>query len=103
MTFRVEVTSQAQRDADAIYDWLILQNTGEAGLRWFSDLESAIHSLRDFPERCPIVPELSNFAFEVRQHLYGNRPHVYRILFTLQEHTVYVLHIRHARRQPIRQ
>ena len=103
MTFRVEVTSQAQRDADSIYEWLILQYAGEAGLRWFSALETAIHSLRDFPERCPIVPEMSDFAFPVRQLLYGNRPHIYRILFTLYQDTVYVLHIRHGRRQPIKQ
>jgi mRNA-degrading endonuclease RelE of RelBE toxin-antitoxin system len=28
---------------------------------------------------------------------------VYRILFTIKDETVYVLHIRHGRRQPLRQ
>jgi len=27
---------------------------------------------------------------------------VYRILFTIEDETVYVLHIRHGRRQPVR-
>jgi hypothetical protein len=42
------------------------------------------------------------FPFEVRHLLYGRRPHVYRILFTIEDLTVYVLHIRHGRRQPLK-
>jgi hypothetical protein len=37
---------------------------------------------------------------EVRQLLYGRRPHTYRILFTIEGDVVQVLHIRHARRRP---
>jgi len=103
MTFRVEVTAEAQRDADAIYEWLLLQHAGETGLRWFSALEIAIKSLGDFPERCSIAPDLSHLSFEVRQLLYGTRPHLYRILFTIRKDTVYVLNIRHGRRQPMKQ
>ncbi len=29
-------------------------------------------------------------------------PHVYRILLTIEGDTVYVMHIRHGRRQPIK-
>jgi plasmid stabilization system protein ParE len=103
MTFRVEVTAEAQRDADAIYEWLVLQHAGETGLRWFSALEIAINSLRNFPERCSIAPDLHHLPFEVRQLLYGNRPHIYRILFAIRYETVYVLNIRHGRRQPVKQ
>lgn len=103
MTFRVEVTAEAQRDADTIYEWLVLQHAGETGFRWFSDLAKAISSLRNFPERCPIAPDISPFPFEVRQLLYGNRPHLYRILFTIHDDTVFVLNIRHGRRQPMKQ
>src|SRR4051812_39852608 len=103
MAFRVEITAEAQRDVDAIYEWFVLQHAGEAGLRWFSALEIAIQSLRDFPERCSIAQDLLHLSFEVRQLLYGNRPHTYRILFTIQNDTVYVLNIRHGRRQPMKQ
>jgi hypothetical protein len=37
----------------------------------------------EFPERCPIAPENARFNFEVRQLLYGRKPHLYRILFTM--------------------
>lgn len=52
--------------------------------------------------RCPLAPESGLFPFEVRQLLYGHKPHVYRILFTVQGNVVYVLHIRHGRRQPLK-
>lgn len=32
----------------------------------------------------------------------GVRPHVYRVLFTIEEETVYILHVRHGRRQPLK-
>src|ERR1700692_1850999 len=101
MTFRVEVSAQAESDAEAILDWLLSQHAGETGIRWFLALEDAIASLSTFPERCPLAPEDARFPFQVRQLLYGRKPHVYRILFTLEGETVHVLHIRHGRRKPV--
>jgi plasmid stabilization system protein ParE len=103
MTYRVETTPAAERDADAILEWLLSEGAGDTGRRWFSALQDAIASLAEFPERCPQAPENAVFPFEVRHLLYGRKPHVYRILFTIEEQTVYVLHIRHGRRQPLRQ
>jgi hypothetical protein len=39
------------------------------------------------------------FPYEVRHLLYGHKPHVYRILFTIRGDTVSILYIRHGRRQ----
>ena len=44
-----------------------------------------------------------DFPFEVRHLFYGHSPNVYRILFTIDDNVVYVLHIRHGRRQPLKQ
>jgi len=101
MAFRVETSAQAESDAGAILEWLLSQHAGEAGIRWFLVLDDAISSLATFPERCPLAPETVRFPFEVRQLLYGRKPHVYRILFTIQGDTVNVLHIRHGRRKPL--
>ena len=98
MVFRVEVTPSAECDAQAILEWLLDQQAGETGLRWFLNLEQAIQSLSHFPERCILAWENERFPFEVRQLLYGRRPHVYRILFTIEQDVVYVLHVRHGRR-----
>jgi plasmid stabilization system protein ParE len=102
MAFRVETTPTAEREANEILSWLLSQHAGETGWRWFVALQGAIASLAEFPKRCPLAPENSNFPFEVRQLLYGSKPHIYRILFTIEESTVYVLHIRHGRRPPLK-
>jgi plasmid stabilization system protein ParE len=99
MAFRVELAEQAQADIAAIYDWLRSQQAEEAGERWFLALREAIASLSNFPARCPVAPENRDSPVEVRQFLYGRKPHVYRILFTVDGDIVQVLHIRHGRRR----
>ncbi|HMD85225.1 MAG TPA: type II toxin-antitoxin system RelE/ParE family toxin [Terriglobia bacterium] len=101
MAFRVEQTLKAKRDLDLILEWLLTQYAGERGLRWFQGLKEAVASLPELPQRCPLAPENAEFPFEGRQLLYGRKPHVYRILFAIEGDTVVVLHIRHARRQPL--
>jgi len=98
----LKTTSAAEEDADAILAWLMSEHAGETGLRWFVALQDAIASLAEFPQRCPLAPENAAFPFEIRHLLYGRKPHVYRILFTIEDHSVYVLHIRHGRRQPLK-
>jgi plasmid stabilization system protein ParE len=100
MTFRVDISAQAESDAELIFEWLITQHAGETGARWFSRLDDAIASLAAFPERCSLAPESVQFPFEVRQLLYGRNPHLYRILFTIDGEVVKILHIRHGRRKP---
>jgi plasmid stabilization system protein ParE len=101
MGFRVKTTRKAKRDLDVILSWLLAEEAGETGWRWFRSLKEAVASLSTFPERCPLAPENREFPFEVRQLLYGRKPHVYRILFTIEDDAVVVLHIRHGRRKPL--
>jgi plasmid stabilization system protein ParE len=101
MAFRVELSDQAQADIAAIYDWLRSQQAGEAGERWFVALREAITSLSTLPTRCPVSAESRESPVEVRQLLYGRKPHVYRILSIIERDVVQVLHIRHGRRRPL--
>jgi plasmid stabilization system protein ParE len=101
MAFRVETTAQADEDARSILEWLVTQNAGDTGIRWFLALEDAIASLTELPQRCPLAPENAEFPFEVPHLLYGRKSHVYRILFSIENNTVYILHIRHSRRRPL--
>ncbi|MGH2437870.1 MAG: type II toxin-antitoxin system RelE/ParE family toxin, partial [bacterium] len=101
MDFRVELADQAKHDIVAIYDWLLSQQAGDAGERWFIALRAAIASLASMPSRCPLAPENQDSPVEVRHLLYGRRPHVYRILFAIEGDVVQVLHIRHGRRRPV--
>lgn len=101
MAFRIEFSESAEREADEILSWLIERHAGETGYRWFLGMHTAIMSLASLPRRCARAPESPGFPFEVRQLLYGRKPHVYRILFTIEEDTVYILHIRRPRQKPI--
>lgn len=101
MAFRVEMSAAAEDEASSILGWLLSQHAGETGIRWFIGMEDAIASLSTLPGRCPLAPENARFPFEVRQLLHGRKPHVYRILFTIDGDAVRILHIRHARRKPI--
>ena len=51
---------------------------------------------------CPLAPENDEFEEEIRELLYGKRQHRYRILFTIREQAVVVLHIRHGAREHIK-
>jgi plasmid stabilization system protein ParE len=101
MAFRVRFTAKAKYDLDKILEWLLSQDAGDNGLRWFRGLRDAIESLTDLPERCSLAPENAAFSFELRQLFYGSRKHRYRVLFTIEGQTVFVLHIRHGRRSPL--
>jgi plasmid stabilization system protein ParE len=103
MTFRVETTASAEQEADEFLTGYYRSMPETPASGWFLAMQDAIASLAEFPERCPLAPESAVFPFEVRHLLYGHPPHVYRILFTIENKTVYVLHIRHGRRQPLKQ
>jgi toxin ParE1/3/4 len=99
MTFRVELTARAQRDLAAIYEF-IRAGSSIPAFHWFNGLEDAILSLEHHPERGTITRENSR----LRQLLYGNKPRLYRIIYSVQKQSgrVSVLHLRHGTRRDFR-
>ena len=102
MAVRIETSEEFEREAESILEWLISEGAGDTGRRWSLALQKAVEGLAIFPSRYPLAPENTGFSFEVRQLLYGRKPHIYRVLFTVQGETVYVLHLRHGRRLPLK-
>lgn len=99
MAFRVELTDRAYRDLAAIYEYIQAGSSGQA-FRWFNGLERAILSLEKHPKRGTVTREDSR----LRQLLYSNKPHVYRIIYSIRERSrlVSVLHIHHGARRDFR-
>lgn len=95
MAYRVELTSRAGRNLKRIYRDINAANSTLAG-GWFNGLEAAILGLAEHPARCPVTPENPS----LRHLLYGSKPYVYRIIYTIDEKrlVVSVLHIRHGAR-----
>lgn len=98
MAFKIEYTDLAEVDLDEILAWLIKQQAGQAGLRWFEGLQAAISTLNEMPRRCPRLKD-PRLDFEVRQLFYGKTPHVFRILFRVMDETVYILRIRRGKQR----
>lgn len=95
--WNVIVQTPAQLDIEAAYLW-IADRAPEAAERWFNRIYKTIASLELFPERCPIAPEGRFFNQIIREIFHGRRQYKYRILFTVTEREVHVLHVRHGAR-----
>lgn len=100
MPFQVVVTPSAKADIFEI-NARLLENFPDAA-DWLWGISQAVTSLSKFPERCPVSPESEAFdVVVVRQLLYGRKPNVYRILFSVREEKVYVLRVRSTRQQSL--
>jgi plasmid stabilization system protein ParE len=96
MAYLVKIATRAERDLAQLYEDSDAGHSG-AALKWYRGLKDAILSLEERPNRCPVTPETDR----LRHLLYGQRPHVYRVIFRVLEtqKQVEVLHIRHGARR----
>jgi toxin ParE1/3/4 len=97
MAYHVEFAERATRDLEALY---VEKNAAEsqAASRWYNGLEEAVYELATYPNRCPEAPEARKLRRELRHLLYGKKPHVYRVIYEVDERrqTVRVLTVRHG-------
>jgi toxin ParE1/3/4 len=70
----------------------------KAAARWFNGLEKAVDTLQSHPRRCSAALESKRSGRHLRQLLYGKKPHIYRIIFEIDEphRVVLVLTIHHG-------
>lgn len=66
-------------------------------MRWVDSFQAAIDWLVSYPRRGKRVLERKQFDDEVRQNTHGN----YRIVYSVGEGEVWVLHVRHTSRRAI--
>jgi plasmid stabilization system protein ParE len=101
MTYLVELTDRAARDLNSLY---VEKRADEsiAAARWYNRLETAVYALESHPDRCPLAPEGEKARRPLRHLLYGKKPHVYRVVYEIDEQKgiVRVLTIRHGAMQP---
>ena len=99
MVYRVEITSRAERDLKLLYVEANAPDSN-AARKWYFGLKRAIRSLRELPDRNPKTPEDSR----LRHLLYGDRPHVYRVIYRVRNkpRRVEILHVRHGARRGFR-
>jgi len=100
MAYHVDLTERAARNLRRIY---LTVNAGDVAQAraWFTGLEAMVLSLDEHPARGATIPEDAS----LRHLLYGNKPHIYRIIYAIDEsnRVVTVLHIRHGARRAFAQ
>ena len=99
MSYRVILQARANEDIDRVLSYLVRHASLDVAVGWVTEIERAVDTLGQMPLRCPIAPESVHFEREVRQLLVDP----YRILFTIVERDVHVLHVRHTSRRTLRE
>ena len=91
--YLVNITLRAERDLFHLFNQINAADS-DAALKWYRGLRDAILSLEEHPNRCPTTPDKT----DLRHLLYGHKPHIYRVIYRVQEKrkTVDVLHVRHG-------
>jgi len=99
MPYRVEFTDRAARDLASLYEEKHADEFEDAA-RWFNGLEKAVGTLESLPRRCSAAPEGKKAGRPLGHLLYGRKPHVYRVVFEIDEpqKAVKILTIRHGAR-----
>jgi toxin ParE1/3/4 len=91
-TFDVVITNEAEKDFQAIWDY-ISQDSATAAIHFLDQIEEKIYSLENNPERCPRIPENNYFKDNCYRHLIHKD---YRIVFAIREQTVFIHRIFHG-------
>jgi len=99
----IEITAQAQANADAAYAWMMKNISPAYAEQWYQELFRQIETLTQNPSRCARAPESDKFTEEIRELIYGKRRsrNKYRIIFTIRKNTVVILYIHHSARDEI--
>jgi plasmid stabilization system protein ParE len=99
MAYRVELSRRAEMDLRRIFGFINAAESAAAA-DWFFGLQDHIQSLTTLADRGTIT----DYDPALRYLLYGNKPHIYRILYRINPSSslVRIVHIRHGARKPLK-
>jgi toxin ParE1/3/4 len=101
VTYRVVFTVRARADVIKQFNYLA-DRSPDAASRWYTGIDKAVAKLSTLPERHPIAEyESEQLGTPLRQMLYGRRPGVFRILFSIDDDIVTIHYVRHSAQGPI--
>ncbi len=100
MIYHVVVHRLALHDLQSAYQWAA-QRAPHTAASWLDRFESSLQSLEHHPSRCGLAREHGKVDVELREFLFGQRPSVFRAIFTIDDDTVRILRIRRAQRRPL--
>ncbi len=94
MTLQVRVSRRAERDADAIFDWLAGRSP-DGAIRWYEAYLATVRSLVDCAPGCPMAAEADRLGLDLRQVMFRTRKgRAYRLLFLIRGGDVHIMCVR---------
>ena len=102
MVYRVVTTRDVSDDVIGAAAFIRRGGPPLAARRWLKQMRVRLSTLAQNPERCPVAPETESLGQPMRNLLCGsgNRG-TYRVIFTIVDEFVIVLHVRHAAMLPL--
>jgi plasmid stabilization system protein ParE len=96
MKYDVIITSRAEQEAQATYEWWATNRSADQASRWYQEFLSESQSLATSPERCALAAENPRFPYEIRQLNFGtgSKP-THRLVFAIRLTDVVILRVRH--------
>ena len=98
MSYRVVVQRLALQDLEDAYVWAA-RRAPETAARWLRRFQEALQNLAQKAQQCPLAAENRRSSVELRQWLFGKRPNVFRVIFTIDRDSVRILRILRAQRR----
>lgn len=95
VAFRIDYRSHAECDIKNAERTLARKGLKSLAL-WRRRLVATLLVLELDPHRFPEAYEAETLSIDLREALFGQRPHIYRVLFTIEGSTVDVHGVRHA-------
>jgi plasmid stabilization system protein ParE len=100
MKYRVRLQPAAVDDLEQAYLNAALHAPHTAA-RWYNRFYESLQTLDTNPTRCPRAAESEKSNRALYEFLYGTRPNVFRVIFTVEDDVVWILRIRRASRRPL--
>lgn len=102
MKYRIIITPEAESDLRKASSYIRKQGAPLAARKWLAGARKEIKTLANLPERTPLAPEAPAFNEPIHELFYGRGQRgTYRILYTIIDDCVFVLHIRHGSMLPL--
>ena len=96
--YRVALGPIALDDLEQAYQYAANRDP-VAAARWYRRFIIALQTLSERPDRCPLSPENRRSPVELRDFLFGKRPYVFRVIYTIRAEVVLIIRIRRSQRR----
>ena len=98
--YRVVLGPLARNDLEEAYQYAASREP-VAAARWYHRFINALQTLSERPDRGPLSLENGKSPVELRDFLFGKRPYIFRVIYTIRTDVVLIIRIRRAQRRRI--